>query len=144
METAAIFCKKIDMKQVSANVTKGLQIGSKLKCADNSGIKILEIISVFGYKGKRRTRAEAGVADLVSCKVVTGVENVRHQVWRAVVVRQKMDYLRPSGLRVSFDDNAGVVVNEKGEPKGTLIKGPIAKEAIQRFPLIAKIASIVV
>ncbi|HLD57364.1 MAG TPA: 50S ribosomal protein L14 [archaeon] len=132
------------MKQIAASVTKGLQVGSKLRCADNSGVKELEIISVFGFKGRRRMRPEAGVADLVSCKVAVGVENVRHQVWRAVVIRQRKEFRRPNGLRVSFDDNAGVIVNEKNEPKGTIIKGPVAKEAVQRFPLVAKIATVVV
>ncbi len=132
------------MKQIAASVTRGLQVGSKLRCADNSGIKVLEIISVFCFKGRRRMRPCGGVADLVSCKVVSGVENVRHQVWRAVIIRQRKEFRRANGLRISFDDNAAVVVTEKNEPKGTIIKGPVAKEAITRFPLIAKIASIVV
>lgn len=132
------------MKQIAASVTKGLQVGSKLRCTDNSGVKELEIISVFGFKGRRRMRAQAGVADLISCKVAVGVESVRHQVWRAVVVRQRKEYRRPSGLRICFDDNAAVIVTDKNEPKGTIIKGPVAKEAVSRFPLIAKIATIVV
>ena len=132
------------MKAVSANVTRGLQVGSKLKCADNSGAKVLEIISVRGFRGRRRTRPSGGVADQVSCKVSSGNESVRHEVLKTIIIRQRKEYQRLDGIRISFEDNAGIVVNEKFEPKGTLVKGPIAKEAVERFPIIGKIASIVV
>ena len=115
-----------------------------MKCADNSGAKILELISVRGYRGRRRSRPSGGVADQVSCKVISGVENVRHEVHMAIIIRQRKEYKRLDGLRVSFEDNAGIVVNEKFEPKGTLVKGPVAKEVIERFPTVGKIASIVV
>jgi len=132
------------MKGIAATVTGGLQIGSELKCIDNSGAKILQVISVRGYKGKRRTRASAGVASLINCKVITGNEKVRHQVFKAVIVRQRKEYARPSGIRIQFEDNAAVVVRDNYEPIGTQIKGPVAKEAIERFPLIAKVANLVV
>ncbi len=132
------------MKAVSANVARALQVGSRLRCADNSGAKELRIISVRGYKGKRRTRPSAGVADWVFCKVLSGSEKVRHQVLKCIIVRQKKEYRRASGARVSFEDNAAVVINEKGEPQGSLIKGPVAREAVERFPIIGKTASLVV
>jgi len=132
------------MKAISASVTKGLQVGSEMKCADNSGAKILEIISVRGFRGRRRSRPSGGVADQVSCKVKSGVENVRHQVHMAVIIRQRKEYRRLDGIWISFEDNAGVVVTEKFEPKGTIIKGPVAKEVIERFPTVGKIATIVV
>ena len=125
-------------------MAKGLSIGSIIKCADNSGAKVLQIISVTGYKGKRRSRAETGVAGLVTCRVITGNESVRHEVFKVVIIRQRREYQRTDGTRVSFDDNAGVIVTDKMEPKGTLIKGPIAKEVVERFPIVAKVASIVV
>ena len=63
----------------------------------------------------------------------------------AVIVRQKKEYRRPDGTRVCFEDNAAVVLkDEKGSPKGTIFKGPIAKEAAERWPEIAKVASIVI
>jgi large subunit ribosomal protein L14 len=132
------------MKAISANITKCLKVGSNLKCADNSGAKVLRIIAVKGFKGKRRTKPSAGVANWVFCKVITGNEKVRHQVLKCVVIRQKKEYQRASGVRVSFEDNAAVVVGEKGETLGSLIKGPVAREAVERFPLIGKIASQVV
>jgi large subunit ribosomal protein L14 len=132
------------MKAISASVTKVLSTGSVLKCADNSGVKELKIIAVRGFKGKRRTKPRAGVGNLVICKVRTGNEKVRHQVFKAVIIRQKKEYRRSNGVRIQFEDNAAVVVNDKYEPTGSMIKGPVAKEAVERFPIIGKIASIIV
>lgn len=132
------------MKAISASVCRGLSTKSVLKCADNSGAKVLEIINVKGYKGKRRMKPKAGIAGLVFCKVKVGAEKVRHQVFRAVVVRQRKEYRRRDGVRIRFEDNAAVIVDENGEPKGTQIKGPVAKEAVERFPAVGKIATIVV
>lgn len=136
--------QEIIMKAVAANVTKTLMPGSKLVCADNSGAKILQIISVKGYKGKRRTKPKAGVASFVNCRVYRGNEKVRKQVHKAIIIRQRKEYRRPDGMRVSFEDNAAVLVDDKGEPKGTMIKGPVAKEAVERFPVVGKLASVVV
>ena len=58
--------------------------------------------------------------------------------------RQKKEYRRPNGMRIKFEDNAAVLINEKGEPRGTRIKGPIAKEVVERFSVIGKIATIVI
>lgn len=132
------------MKAVKAKITKALNVGSYINCADNTGAKILEIISVLGYKGKRRRQPKAGVGDMVKCSVKEGDVKIRKQVVYAVIIRQKAEYRRPNGLRVKFEDNAAVIVDEKGTPKGTIIKGPVAKEAVERFSGIGKIASIVV
>ena len=132
------------MKAVRAKVTKALPVGSFINCADNTGAKLLQIISVFGYKGKRRRRAAAGVGDMVKVTVKEGDVKLRKQLFNAVIIRQRAEYRRPNGLRIKFEDNAAVLVDERGEPKGSQIKGPVAKEAVERFPGIGKIASIVV
>lgn len=132
------------MKAISASVSKTLIPRSTLKCIDNSGAKSLEIISVSGFSGKRRSKPVAGLGSLVRCKVRSGNEKIRHEVLRAVIVRQKKEYRRADGMRVQFEDNAAVVVDEKGDPRGSQIKGPVAKEAVERFPAIGKIASIIV
>ena len=68
-----------------------------------------------------------------------------HEKVQAVIVRQKKEYRRPDGTRVKFEDNAVVILkDDKGNPKGTIFKGPIAKEAVSRWPGIAKLAGIVV
>lgn len=132
------------MKAISSRVTKALPVGAVIECADNSGVKKFQIISVRGYKGKRRTKPTAGVASLVSCRVVKGNEKVRHEVHRAVIIRQTKEYRRPNGMRISFEDNAAVMVDDKFQPKGTLIKGPVAREAVERYPTIGKVASMIV
>ncbi len=85
------------------------------------------------------------VGDLILADVVNGEPDIRKTVVFAVVVRQKKEYRRYSGIRIKFEDNAAVVVkDDKGNPKGTFLKGPIAKEAAERWPAIAKIATMVV
>lgn len=132
------------MKPIRANITKALNVGSNLTCADNTGAKIIQIISVSGYKGIRKRQPKAGVGDMIKITVKEGDVKIRKQMANAVIIRQRAEYRRPDGLRVSFDDNAAVLVDEKGEPKGTEIKGPVAKEAVERFSGLGKIASIVV
>jgi large subunit ribosomal protein L14 len=131
------------MKAITANITKALEIGSRIKCIDNSGADIIEIISIKGYKGRKRKRGKCGIADMIFASVKKGNPKMKHQVVNAVIVRQKKEYRRRDGMRVKFEDNAAVIVNEKGEPKGTRIKGPIAREVVERFPPIGKIASAV-
>lgn len=132
------------MKAVSSKVTKTLSPQTLLTCADNSGAKILQVISVKGYKGIRRSKPIAGVASPINVRVYRGNEKVRKQVHKAVIIRQKKEYRRPTGERVAFEDNAAVLVDEKGEPRGTLIKGPVAKEVVERFPTIGKLAPVIV
>ena len=132
------------MKAISTRVTKPLSVGSYLNCADNTGVKVFQIISVRGFKGKRRTKPKAGVGSLVICRVHTGTEKVRRQKFKAVIIRQKKEYRRANGMRIRFEDNAAVMVDDKFEAKGSLIKGPVAREAVERFKSIGKTASIIV
>jgi large subunit ribosomal protein L14 len=132
------------MKAVKARITRALNVGSYLTCADNTGAKILQIISVSGYKGVRRRMPKAGVGDMVKCSVKEGDVKMRKQVVNAVIIRQRAKYRRTDGMRICFEDNAAVVVDDRGEPKGTEIKGPVAKEVVERFSSIGKISSIVV
>lgn len=132
------------MKPITASVTKSLQLKSRIVCADNSGAKELELITVKGYKGRLRRLPKAGVGDVIVCSVKKGKEKLRHEVVYAVVVRQKQPYRRSDGTRVKFEDNAAVLVNPKTlEPQGTEIRTAIAKEVVERFTPIGKIASTV-
>ena len=70
---------------------------------------------------------------------------MRKQVVPAIIVRQKKEFKRPEGTTVKFETNAAVVLkDDKGNPKGTMIKSAIAKEVTKRWPAVAKIASIIV
>jgi len=133
------------MKAVKAKVTRGLQAGSRVKTCDNSGAKILKIFGVKGHKTVKGKVQGAGVGDLVMASVVSGRPDIRKQVVPAIIVRQKKEFRRPDGTRVKFEDNAAVVLkDDKGNPKGTIFKGPIAKEACERWAGIAKLAKIIV
>jgi len=125
-------------------INTGLQVGSYVKVADNSGAKEVKIIGVPGYKGKLRRIPPAGVGDLVVVSVKKGTPEMRKQVVRAIIVRQKRPYRRPNGVWVSFEDNAVVIITPEGTPKGSEIRGPIAREAAERWPQIATIATMVV
>ena len=131
-------------KAITARVTRALPVGARLNCADNTGAKELEIIAVRSYKGVRRRLPRAGIGDLVVASVKKGRVDIRGQVVLAVIVRQKKEYRRKEGIRIAFEDNAAVLVSEEGEPKGTVIKGPVAREVVERFPTVGKLASMVV
>ncbi len=132
------------MKALKANVTKALPVGAYVNTCDNSGAKIVRIFSVFRHKTKRGMKQGAGVGDLVMASVKKGKPEMRKQVVFAIIVRQKKEYKRANGMRIKFEDNAVVIVKDaKGSPKGTIFKGPIAKEVADRWPAVAKIASII-
>lgn len=133
------------MKAIKAKVTRGLPVNTQMATCDNSGAKIIKIFSVKRHKTVKGRIQAAGVGDMVMAAVKKGKPDMKKQVVLAVIVRQKKEYLRPNGMRIKFEDNAAVVVkDDAGNPKGTLLKGPIAKEACERWPGIAKLASIVV
>ena len=133
------------MKATKSNIVKSLPIGTELVTCDNSGAKIIRIISVKGHKTGKGKRSAAGVGDFITASVKSGTQAMRKQKVNAIIVRQKKEYRRPNGIRISFEDNSAVVLkDEKGNPKGTVFKGPIAKEATEKWAGIAKIASIIV
>ena len=128
------------MKAISSKITKTLTTGSYLICNDNSGAKILKIIGVVGYRGVRGRNPRAGVGDLVICSVVSGDPKMKGTVVKAVIIRQKKEYRRPNGIRVSFEDNAAALVNDEGIPIGSEIKGVVAREVAERFSKVAAIS----
>lgn len=133
------------MQAIKSKITKGLPVGSQVETCDNSGAKVIRIFTVVGRKTTKGRIAAAGIADLVMASVRRGRPDMRKQVVHAVIVRQRKEYRRADGTRIKFEDNAAVVLkDEKGNPKGTIFKGAIAKEVCERWPAIAKIANIVV
>ncbi len=133
------------MKAVKAKVTRSIPFGAYVTACDNSGAKIVRIFTVRGHNTTKGRRQAAGVGDFVLASVKRGRPDMRKQVVFGVIVRQKKEYRRPDGTRIKFEDNAVVILkDEDGNPKGTLLKGPIAKEAADRWPGIAKLASMIV
>ncbi len=133
------------MKAVAARITKAINIGSLVNVADNSGAKVVRVVGVKRGKGRKGRQLACGVANLIKVSVRKGTPELRKQVFFAVVVRQRKEYRRATGERISFADNAVVLLKDaEGNPKGTQIKGPIAREAADRWPFVARIANIVV
>jgi len=132
------------MKGHKAKIPRSVQTGTLLECADNTGARILQIMAVKGYRGVKTRYPKAGIGDLVIVSVKKGSPDVRKQIFHAVIIRQKKEFRRPNGIRVKFEDNAAVLTDEKGEPKGTEIKGPVAREAAERFSKIASAATMIV
>jgi len=100
---------------------------SKLRAADNSGAKKIMCINVLG--GTKRRYAGVGDIIVASVKEATpGAAVKKGDVVRAVVVRTAKTYGRPDGTYIRFDENAAVVLDERGNPKGSRIFGPVARE----------------
>ncbi|KAJ2229472.1 60S ribosomal protein L23 [Coemansia sp. RSA 485] len=118
-------------------MTLGLPVGAVINCADNSGAKNLNIIAVYRVKGRLSRLPAAGVGDLVVATVRKGKPELRKKVTPAVIVRQRKSWRRKDGVFIYFEDNAGVIVNPKGEMKGNAITGPVGKECADLWPRIA-------
>lgn len=133
------------MKGLKARMTRPLPFGATLEVVDNSGAKIVRIYTVYKIKTVKGKIVAAGVSDLINGNVVKGKPEMKKKSVLSVIIRQKKEYRRQDGSRIQFEDNAAVVVKDnKGNPQGTLIKGPVAKEVCERWPAIAKIATIIV
>ena len=125
-------------------VTRVIPEGARIVCADNTGAKILEVVNVHKYKTRVSRLPAAAVGDFCNVVVKKGPAELRKQVHGAVIIRQKYAIRRLNGTRVSFEDNAAVLITPEGEVKGTDIKGPVSIEASEKWPRIANIASMVV
>lgn len=132
------------MKGLPGRQTRGIPTGARLDCIDNTGAKIVQVVSVLNFHGVKRRYPSAGIGDVMIVTVKKGTPETRKQLMRAVIVRQKRPFRRPEGTMVQFEDNAVVIVTDTGETKGTDIKGPVAREAAERWPRIAATASMIV
>ncbi|MHA1371363.1 MAG: 50S ribosomal protein L14 [Promethearchaeota archaeon] len=125
-------------------LTRGLCTGSILKCADNSGAKLVRIIAVPRFKTRLSQYPQATVGSLVVVSVIKGTPDMRRKIVKGVVVRQRQRFRRKTGQWIEYEDNAVVIVSDDGEPKGSEVSGPIAREAAVLWPRLASIASIII
>jgi large subunit ribosomal protein L14 len=108
-----------------------VQEETNLVVADNSGAKRVRCIRVLGGSDRRY----AGLGDVVVVSVksaIPGAAVKKGEVARAVIVRTKKETLRKDGSYIRFDENAAVLINEQGEPRGSRIFGPVARELRER------------
>merc|ERR1719515_259596 len=125
---------------IKVKISNCLPVAAVMNCADNTGAKNLYMIAVGGC-GARLNRMPAGsVGDMFLATVKKGKPELRKKVLQAVVIRQRKAFRRREGVFVYFEDNAGVIVNDKGEMKGSAITGPVAKECAELWPKVASCA----
>ncbi|MCL5442312.1 MAG: uL14 family ribosomal protein [Candidatus Marsarchaeota archaeon] len=132
------------MRAVSSSISRTLVPNSVLTCADNSGAKTLMLINKVGKAGKKGRMASSGIGDIIMASVKVGSPQYVKKVVRVVIIRQKQPIRRANGMRIRFEDNAGVLINDANLPIGTEIKGPMAREVVERYIKLASIASRVV
>jgi large subunit ribosomal protein L23e len=137
-------------------ISLGLPVGAVINCADNTGAKNLFVISVKGFGSRLNRLPAACVGDMIICKwfkqknlfilfqwlfylatIKKGKPDLLKKVMPAVIIRQRKPFRRKDGTFIYFEDNAGVIVNNKGELKGSAITGPVAKECADLWPRIA-------
>ena len=132
------------MKGFTSTICKTLTTASMIPCTDNSGAKMIYVISALHYKGTRSRPPQVGIGDIVIASVKKGKPDMVKKVVKALIVRQKKEFRRANGTRIFFEDNAAVLVNDDFLPVGTEIKGVVAREIAERFPKVAAISAGVV
>jgi large subunit ribosomal protein L14 len=119
-------------------------VESLVKVSDNSGARLARVIGVLNTKTVWRRIPGAAVGDVVVVSIREGKPELRKQIMHGIVIRQRRPYRRPDGTWIAFEDNAIVLITPEGDPKGTEIHGPVAKEAVERWPKLATLATIIV
>jgi large subunit ribosomal protein L14 len=108
-----------------------IQTETRLKVADNSGAREIMCIRVLGGSSVKY----GSVGDTIIASVKSAQPNAavkKGDVVRAVIVRTASEYGRPDGSHIKFDDNAAVLINQQGAPRGTRIFGPVGRELRER------------
>lgn len=126
------------------HVTLGLPVAATINCADNTGAKNLYIIAVTRCGGRLNRMPSGCIGDMVLASVKKGKPELRKKVHPAVIIRQRKAWRRPDGVYISCEDNAGVIVNPKGEMKGSGISGPVTKECADLWPKISSHAPAII
>lgn len=104
-----------------------IQPRSMLKIADNTGAKIIQCINVLG--GTHRRYAQLGDIIVAAVKKAEPRKLIKkHDVVKAVIIRQRREFRRADGSYIRFDDNAAVIIGEENKPKGGRVFGPMARE----------------
>ena len=108
-----------------------IQASTRLRVADNTGARTIECIRIMG----RSRKTTATIGDVIIASVKSAIPNApvkKGDVVRAVIVRTSKEFGRPDGSYIRFDENAAVLINNQGNPRGTRIFGPVARELRDR------------
>ena len=118
------------MRGIAGKSTAGLPSMAKMDCVDNTGAKVVQLITVLKKGGVARRYPSGGVGDMIRVTVRRGTPETRRQIFNAVIVRQKRPFRRVDGTWVQFEDNACVITNERGESKGPISRGQSAEKRL--------------
>ena len=99
---------------IKLRITRGLPVAAIMNCADNSGAKNLFIIAAMAVRGRLNRLPSGSIGDVVMCSCKKGNDKVRKKLHPAVIIRQRRPWRRPDGTFIYCEDNAGVIVNNKG------------------------------
>lgn len=127
LDTSRLRIRNVALIVMALFLQMMIQSQSYLTVADNSGAKQLMCIRVLGGSNQRY----AGIGDVVVAVVKDAMPNMalkKSEIVRAVIVRTRHGVRRESGMRIRFDDNAAVIINAEGNPRGTRVFGPVARE----------------
>merc|ERR1712141_464426 len=131
------------MSGVKMRVTLAIPTGAKLACADHSGAKILNVIAAFRISSVLNRLPTASIGDCILVSVRRGKPELRKKVVPSVIIRQRKSWRLYDGTSVFCEDNAAILINPKGEVKGSAITGPVTKECAELWPKLATKASAV-
>lgn len=135
---------KKEKKVSRQRLTRGVQVGTVLSCVDNTGAKIIKMIGCKDFGGRLNRLPTASPGDVIICTVKKGKPDMRKKVVPVVLIRQKKELRRREGIRVCFEDNAGVILLPTGAVKGSQISGPIPREVGEMWPKISSLASAII
>ena len=135
---------KSAMQGVKLKMALGLPVSALINCADNSGAKNLYIFAAKKIQAALNRLPAASVGDMVLCTVKKGKPDLKKKVLYGVIVRQRKPWRRRDGYFIYFQDNAGVIISNKGDMKGSSILGPTAKECADLWPKLAAASESVV
>jgi large subunit ribosomal protein L14 len=116
-----------------------IQINTRLEVADNTGAKILKCFGVVGKSYQKFGR----IGDVITGSIRSAIPGSEFKIGDkvvAVIIRTRFPLKRPDGTHIRFDDNACVLIDKDGSPKGTRIFGPVPKELKDRYMKIVSLA----
>lgn len=125
----------------NVKLTKGIQVETVLRVADNCGAVKVKVIGVRGVGGRLNRIPRAGSGDVIVCSVIKGSPDLRRKVVFAVLLTQKKIIKRKDGINITFEENTCCLIDNKGDVKGSIISGPVPKEVAILWPKVASAAA---
>jgi len=128
---------------VKLKISRAIPVGAQIPCVDNSGAKLLNVISVYFIGSRLNRLPSATLGDMMLVSVRQGKPELKKKVMPSVLLRQRKMWRRFNGVSVYCEDNGSCIITPRGDVKGSAITGPITKECSELWPPLATRASAV-